>query len=93
MSNEVTVLELNPVISSEAPVRQMPPRARQVLSIGGSASSAFTLGTTLVAIYTTTACNIEFGTAPTGVTNKIPLPAGVWHDFGVLPGHKVIVVA
>jgi len=92
MANELTVLELNPVVAYGAPVRQMPPRGRQVLTIGGGASTAFQRGTTLVSIYTTTACNIEFGTAPDG-TNKFPLPAGVWHDFGVMPNHKVIAVA
>lgn len=93
MANEVTVLELNPVRSKDAPVREMPPIAvPQVLTIGGAVSSAFNRSTTIISVYTTTACNIEIGASPDG-TRIFPLPANQWHDFGVLPNHKIKATA
>jgi len=88
MASELTVLELVAPRDSNAPVRSMPTVARQVLSIDGAASSAFAGKTAIISVYTTTGCYIDIAAAPSS-GNKFPLPAGSWHDFSVLPGHKV----
>lgn len=92
MANEVTVLELGQPRLSNAPLRKMPPIDRQVLSIGGAVSAAFERSTTIISVYSTTACNIDIRETPASGT-AFPLPAGVWHDFDVSPNHKVQVFA
>lgn len=99
MANEVTVIETQ-ALPGNIPVRVAPFLAVQTLSIGGAVSSAFNKSTTFVSIHTSTACSIEFsnldGTDPDGAgagSGKIPIPAGVYHDFRVHAGSKVIAVA
>lgn len=96
MANEVEVFELH-APSSGAPVRPMPPIAKQTLSIGGAASAGFNRSTAMVTIVTTTACRVQFspaaGTTPDGSTATFPLAANVPYDFEAVAGRKVIAVA
>lgn len=88
MANEITVLELEAPREKNAPVRKMPPLNIQTLDAAGAASAAFKGGTCIISVYSTIATNIDIRVTPASGT-KFPLPAGVWHDFDVLPGHKI----
>src|SRR5690349_20676372 len=60
---------------------------------GVAPSSAFGSSTTLVRLYSDTACNIKFGANPTATTANQPLAANVETFRAVRPGDKVSVIA
>jgi hypothetical protein len=92
MANEVEVHELTG-LRGQRPVAPFPAVAKQTLSIGGAASSAFNRGTVMVRITTTTTCRVEFGSAPAGSGNTVLIYSGLHNDFDVIAGQKVIAVA
>jgi len=66
----------------------------QSVTIGGAASAAFNASTTLVELYSTTACNVAFtgqdNATPTSSSPSFGLPASTPRQFGVKKGQKVI---
>lgn len=77
-----------PLVSAPALVEQT------ALTIGTAvASAAFGASTRIVRLQAAAACFVQFGTAPTAVTDKsMPLAANVAEYFAVSPGHKVSVI-
>lgn len=100
MADEVTVIEM-PQIRGKTPIMVRPKLAVQVLDIDGTAASAFSSGTRMVGIRTTTDCNIEFtnldGTAPDGAGAgdgvEPLLAADGWQFYDIRPGDQVIAVS
>lgn len=96
MANEVEVFE-QAAMRGVAPIRIMPPLAKQTLSIGGAVSAAFNRSTVIITVVTTTACRVEFsvaaGTDPAGSGMTFPIAANTPYDFAVIAGRKVIAVA
>lgn len=92
MANEVQVFEMIGERGGSG-ARPVTFRAKQTLSIGGAASSAFDPSTSFITLISTTGCLVEFGTAPDGLGNTFPIVAGQLYDFGAYRGQKVIVVA
>jgi hypothetical protein len=92
MANEVQVFEM-----SDAPgarlLRQAPFIEKQVLTIGGAASAAFNASTTAITVISSTACKLDFGTAPDGNGDTFPIAADTPYDFAVRRALKVIAVA
>jgi hypothetical protein len=92
MANEIQVFEmtgLRPNVLGR-PVKFL---AKQTLSIGGAASTAFNPGTSYVTVVSTTSCVIEFGAAPDGSGSTFPIVAGQLYDFAANHTMKVIAVA
>jgi|JI10StandDraft_1071094.scaffolds.fasta_scaffold63686_2 hypothetical protein len=68
--------------------------ARQTLSIGGAASSAFNASTRSIAVRTSTDCKVEIGANPNGSGLTTPIYADDgWRDFPVAAGLKLIAIA
>lgn len=92
MADEVRVIEGRP-LRSPGQAFPVPPIAEHLLSIDGAASAAFNPSVKFVRVITSVACNLDFGSAPTGAGVLIPIEADVDYDFDVVAGHKVIAVS
>lgn len=93
MANEVQVFEMigeRPLTGGAMPTNF---RAKQTLSIGGAASSAFNAGTSWVAVVSTTGCVVEFGATPDGLGITFPIVAGRVYHFAAHHGLKIIAAA
>lgn len=95
MANEVELIEVGGLRGGPQ-ILPMPPVNKQLLTIGGSVSTPFKSGVSVVRIQSSAACHIEFspssGTAPVGTGFTIPLAANMPYDFTVVSGMQVIAV-
>lgn len=63
------------------------------ISVVPAQSAAFDSATRFVRINTTDDVRVEFGENPTAGSTSLRLGAGATEFFGVLPGHKLSVIA
>lgn len=95
MANECQVIEQILPRSPLAPVRVMPPLAKQTLSSGG-VSAAFNKSTNMVTVVSSLAGTLEFTREssgshvdPDGTGDTFPINANQAYDFSVRGGTKV----
>jgi len=82
------------VLSSSAQAPLEPSIASQTVAIGAATqSAAFSLSTTLVRVHVDAICSVAFGANPTATTSNKRFAAGQTEYFGVVPGHKLSVIA
>jgi len=74
---------------------QMPWVAHQQVAVGASStqSAAFSDATRFIRIHTDANCRVLFGFNPTATSTSMRMAAGNTEYLGVVPGHKVAVIA
>lgn len=63
------------------------------VDVSHAESAAFGDATRFVRVHSDTACRIVFGKAPVAAATSMRMSAGATEYFGVLPGHKISVIA
>lgn len=68
--------------------------ASQIIAYTGAAaqSAAFATGVTILRVFATTDCFLEFGANPTATSGSMFLPGGFIEYFEVRPGDKLSVI-
>ena len=77
------------------PAALMPALDNQAITISSTSaqSAALEAATTMVRLYTDTACFVLFGANPTALTTSMPLAAGAAEYFCVIPNTSVKIAA
>lgn len=92
---EFSTVAVTPVDGRLMPVGQKPGVANQAITVTGSSqqSALFNAEARLVRLHAQVACHIAVGSNPTATTNSMRLAEGQTEYFGVVPGHRLAVIA
>lgn len=88
-------MALEPIVIDGQIIQALPyPDAVQILSYTGTAdtSDAFSAGTNLIRIVSTTACHVKVAAGPTATTSDMYLPADVVDHIVVAEGQKISAI-